>query len=80
MDNPFLIGDPVQHITDRSKLGKVVGLIEPVFDCNGSPLRYASVLVRPAGKKFTTHMYDPQELVVCRCADRNPRERIRVHA
>jgi hypothetical protein len=80
MDNPFIIGDPVQCIAHPEKLGKIVGVIEPEFDCMGSPTRFASVLVQPAGRKLTTVMYDPQELRICKCANRNPRERIRVRA
>lgn len=77
----FNVGDPVQVIAKPDKLGKVVALIEPRYDCFNYPTQLASVVVQPAGRRFTTIQYDPCELRVCRCANRDitpEKERVRV--
>lgn len=77
----FNLGDPVQVIAQPNKLGKVIALIEPRYDCFGGPTQLATVVVQPAGRRYTSVQYDPCELRVCHCANRDrtsKKERVRV--
>ncbi len=70
MGIPFNMGDPVQVIANPNRVGKVVGLIEPTFDCFGVPIRLAQVVVQPPLKTYTSSVYFVKELILCRCAVR----------
>ncbi len=70
MDMPFNMGDPVKVVHDPNRVGKVIGLIEPTFDCYGEPVRFAQVVVQPPLKKYTSSVYFVGELILCCCAVR----------
>lgn len=66
----FNIGDPVQLVSNRNRVGKVIGLIDPTCDSMGVPMRFAQVVVRPPLKKYTSCVYHVDELILCHCANR----------
>jgi hypothetical protein len=74
MFNP---GDPVKtcaSISIRLTLGKVIAVMSPIMDGMGIRVNEPTVLVQPAGRKFTSIMYYEDELDLCECADRTPRK------
>jgi len=75
MDIPFQPGDPVKTVRPPVRLGTVLAVIEPTYDAMGIPTQLGSVMVTPAGKRYTSHMYFEEELDICRCADRTPRRK-----
>jgi hypothetical protein len=62
----FKMGDPVQLASDPNRVGKVIGIIEPTYDCTGTAMRFAQVIVQPPLKKYTTCIYYEEELMLCR--------------
>lgn len=72
MFNP---GDPVKTVaTLTHMLGKVIAIMSPITDGMGVGINDPSVLVQPAGRKFTSVLYYEDELAPCKCADRTPKK------
>jgi hypothetical protein len=65
IEYPFLIGDPVQVVRNRNVLGKVTRI------CCTSGLEM--VFVRLAGYDSEA-IYSPDELCICKCSTRIPKE------
>ena len=66
----FNVGDPVQAI-GSSVIGKISRIIECKMLYEGV-IAPACIFVRPAGKRYTQVAFQPRELRICRCANRNP--------
>ncbi|MHC4188413.1 MAG: hypothetical protein ACYSUB_01890 [Planctomycetota bacterium] len=69
MDNPFIVGDPVQASRLPNLLGKVVKVTEKQWPSNGT---VALVFVKLIGRGTEVIFY-PHELRVCKCAARIPK-------
>lgn len=71
MENPFVVGDPVQATHAPHLLGKVTRVTEEACDWAGAPMQLALVYVKLIGRTPAI-AYHPEELRVCKCAARIP--------
>lgn len=60
------VGDPVRHLVHRDVIGKV-DKITPLMNSD-----HIFVAVKLAKYERVTRVYTPEELEVCRCANRSP--------